>query len=62
MRPKLTRLGIPTAPSEVINSTLVMINYLKKHAPKAKVFVVGETPFVEEVKKAGFRSQRSQRD
>ena len=51
---KLTRLGIPTAPSEVVNSTLVMINYLKKHAPKAKVFVVGETPFVEEVKKAGF--------
>ena len=51
---KLTRLGIPTAPSEVINSTLVMINYLKKHAPKAKVFVVGETPFVEELKRAGF--------
>ena len=51
---KLTQLGIPTAPSEVINSTLVMINYLKKHAPKAKLFVVGETPFIEELKRAGF--------
>src|SRR5512136_1333259 len=51
---KLTRLGIPTAPTEVINSTLVMINYLKKNAPKAKLFVVGETPFIEELKKAGF--------
>jgi len=32
----------------------VMTNYLKKNAPHAKLFVVGETPFVEELKKAGF--------
>ncbi len=51
---KLTRLGIPTLPDEVINSTLVMINYLKKNAPNAKLFVAGEAPFVEEVKRAGF--------
>jgi NagD protein len=51
---KLTRLGIPTRPEEVINSTLVMINYLQKNAPDAKVFVVGELPFVDEVKRAGF--------
>jgi NagD protein len=51
---KLTRLGIPTQPEEVINSTFVMINYLKKNAPQAKLFVVGETPFVEELRKAGF--------
>jgi arabinose operon protein AraL len=51
---KLTRLGIPTHPDEVINSTLVMINHLKKNAPGAKLFVVGETPFIEELKKAGF--------
>ena len=51
---KLTRLGIPTPPEEVINSTLVMINYLRKNAPQAKLFVVGETPFVEELKRAGF--------
>jgi arabinose operon protein AraL len=51
---KLTRLGIPTQPDEVINSTLVMINYLRKYAPRAKLFVVGETPFIEELKKAGF--------
>jgi len=52
---KLTHLGIPTLPEEVVNSTLVMINYLKKNAPHAKVFVVGETPFVEELKRAGFQ-------
>jgi NagD protein len=51
---KLTRLGIPTQPDEVINSTFVMINYLVKNAPQAKLFVVGEAPFVEELKRAGF--------
>jgi len=51
---KLTRLGIPTQPDEVINSTLVMINYLKKNASNARVFVVGEIPFVDELKRAGF--------
>ena len=50
----MTRLGIPTQPDEVINSTLVMINYLKKHVPRARLFVVGETPFIEELKRAGF--------
>lgn len=52
---KLTRLGIPTQPDEVINSTFVMTNYLKKIAPQARLFVVGETPFVEELKRAGFQ-------
>ena len=51
---KLTRLGIPTRPEEVINSSLVMTNYLKKIAPNAKIFVVGEVPFIEELRGAGF--------
>ena len=32
-----------------------MNNYLKKIAPQARLFVVGETPFIEELKKAGFK-------
>jgi arabinose operon protein AraL len=51
---KLTRLGIPTPPEEVINSTFVMTHYLKKNEPEAKLFVVGEAPFVEELRRAGF--------
>jgi arabinose operon protein AraL len=51
---KLTRLGIPTQPEEVINSTFVMTHYLKKNAPQARLFVVGELPFIEELKRAGF--------
>ena len=52
---KLTQLGIPTQPGEVINSTFVMTNYLKKIAPGARLFVAGETPFIEELEKAGFK-------
>lgn len=51
---KLTRLGIPTDPSEVVNSTFVLINYLGKIAPGAKVFVMGEFPFLAEMARAGF--------
>jgi arabinose operon protein AraL len=51
---KLTRLGIPTPPDEVINSTFVMTHYLKKNAPHARLYVVGEAPFIEELKRAGF--------
>jgi NagD protein len=52
---KLTRLGIPTQPDEVINSTFVMTHYLKKVGPQARLFVVGETPFIEELRRAGFK-------
>jgi arabinose operon protein AraL len=52
---KLTHLGIPTQPEDVVNSTLVMVNYLKKNAPETRLFVVGEVPFVEELKRAGFQ-------
>jgi arabinose operon protein AraL len=51
---KLTRLGIPTAPEEVINSSFVMTRYLAKRAPGARVFAIGELPFVEELRRAGF--------
>ena len=52
---KLTRLGIPTAPEEVVNSTFVLIHYLRTTAPDVKVFVMGELPFVAEMARAGFR-------
>jgi NagD protein len=51
---KLTRLGIPTTPEEVINSSFVMTRYLVKRAPGARVFAVGETPLIEELQRAGF--------
>jgi arabinose operon protein AraL len=51
---KLTCLGIPTAPEEVINSSFVMTRYLAKRDPGARVFAIGETPFIEELQRAGF--------
>jgi len=51
---KLTRLGIPTTPDQVVNSTFILIRYLDKVAPKARVFLMGELPFVAEMARAGF--------
>jgi len=52
---KLTRLGIPTPPEDVINSSFVMVQYLKELAPQARLFAVGEIPFIEELRRAGFQ-------
>ena len=52
---KLTRLGIPSKPAEVVNSTFVLIRYLEKVAPGSRVFVMGELPFVAEMARAGFQ-------
>jgi arabinose operon protein AraL len=52
---KLTRLGIPTPASEVINSAFVLIHYLSRRAPGAKVFVIGEAPLLAAMAHAGFQ-------
>lgn len=52
---KLTRLGIPTQPDEVINSSLVMARWLSREAPGATIYVIGEIPLIEELVRAGLR-------
>ncbi len=52
---KLTRLGIPTSPDEVINSSWVMARWLGREAPGAALFVIGERPLLDELREAGFR-------
>jgi arabinose operon protein AraL len=52
---KLTRLGIPTEPDAVINSSLVMARWLSKQSPQAVVYIIGEPPLIEEMMRAGFR-------
>jgi NagD protein len=51
---KLTRLGIPTKPEEVINSSMVMARWLSRQAPGATIYVIGEMPLIEEMARAGF--------
>ncbi len=51
---KLTRLGVPTHPDDVINSSLVLTRYLGREMPGVTVFAIGEPPLLEELA-AGFR-------
>lgn len=46
---KLSRLGIPTKPSDIINSTKALIYYLRKNMPKAVLFPIGEEPLLNEL-------------
>lgn len=51
---KLTRLGLPAAPDDVINSSVVMVDFLQRHLPGGRLFVVGEEPLRNELRAAGF--------
>ncbi|MDJ0753415.1 MAG: HAD-IIA family hydrolase [Ardenticatenaceae bacterium] len=51
---KLNRLGLPTAESDVINSSLVMVHFLQQHLPGAKLHVCGEQSLINELERAGF--------
>lgn len=55
---KLTRLGIPAAPDEVITSSLVLVRHLERVDPGAPVFVIGEPPLLEELAAHGFEVRR----
>ncbi|WP_152655195.1 HAD-IIA family hydrolase [Oceanobacillus sp. CFH 90083] len=51
---KLNKLGVETAPKDVINSNLLTARYLKaKLAFKGKVMVIGEAPLMNEIKEQG---------
>ncbi len=56
---KLTRLGIPTAAEDVINSSLVLARHLASLDPGAPVFVIGEPPLVAELEAHGFEVRRN---
>jgi HAD superfamily hydrolase (TIGR01450 family) len=51
---KLTRLGLPTPAQDIINSSAVMVDFLKRELPNARVFVCGEEPLCNELRDAGF--------
>ncbi len=51
---KLTRLGLPTPDSDVINSSVVMVDFLQRHLPQGRLFVIGEEPLQNELRTAGF--------
>lgn len=51
---RLTRLGLPTPATDVINSSLVMADFLQRRMPGARLFVVGEASLRAELAAAGF--------
>lgn len=51
---KLTHLGIPTSPMDVINSTQALMHYLEEHHPRARLFVIGEEALLDEFREEGF--------
>lgn len=52
---KLTRLGLPTPAEDVVNSSLVMVDFLQQRMPGARLFVVGEASLCQELAAGGFR-------
>ena len=52
---KLTRLGLPTSPKDIVNSSVVMVDFLRRETPRARLFVIGEEPLCSELRAAGFR-------
>lgn len=52
---KLTNLGIPALLDDVVNSSFVMVQWLLREAPDARLFVVGEMPLKNELQMAGFQ-------
>jgi len=51
---KLTRLGVPAAPDDVVNSSLVLARHLARLDPGAPVYVIGEPPMLAEMAAHGF--------
>jgi phosphoglycolate/pyridoxal phosphate phosphatase family enzyme len=56
---KLSHLGIPTPAEDIVNSSFVMVEWLLREAPGARLFVVGEAPLRDELTAAGFRLSES---
>jgi HAD superfamily hydrolase (TIGR01450 family) len=50
---KLTRLGIPTTPDEVVNPLVTLRAWLGREAPGSRVFVLGSEPLKRAVRDVG---------
>jgi phosphoglycolate/pyridoxal phosphate phosphatase family enzyme len=51
---QLTRLGLPTPPEDIINSSVVMVDFLQHILPTARLFVCGEQPLIDDLRAGGF--------
>lgn len=58
---KLSRLGVPAAADDVINSSLVLARHLRALDPGAPVYVIGEPPMRAEMTAHGFEVRDDER-
>jgi NagD protein len=58
---KLSRLGIPAAAEDVVNSSLVLARHLRGLDPGAPVYVIGEPPMLAEMRAHGFEVRDDER-
>ncbi len=56
---KLTRLGVPASADDVVNSSYVLVRHLLATAPKARLFVIGESSVKDELTRAGLTLSES---
>ncbi len=49
---KLTHLGLPTSPHDIINSSAVMVDFLKRDYALARHYIIGEHPLINELRDA----------
>jgi len=52
---KLTRLGLPTPPEEIVNTVVTMTRWLLRNHPDATVFPIAEEPLKSALREAGIR-------
>lgn len=52
---KLTALGIPTGPDDIVDTVLTMTRWLLENAPGATVYPIAEEPLVRSLEAAGIR-------
>jgi HAD superfamily hydrolase (TIGR01450 family) len=53
---KLTRLGLPTPPQEIVNTVVTMKEWLLQNHPDATVFPIGEEPLKKALREAGIKT------
>ncbi|MDQ3610803.1 MAG: HAD-IIA family hydrolase [Actinomycetota bacterium] len=59
---RLTGMGIPTRPNDVLTSTVALVRWLRDHHPEATVFPIGEEPLERALREAGIAMTREPGD
>ena len=52
---KLTALGLPTPPSEIVNTVVTMTRWLLQHHPDSTVFPISEEPLKRSLRESGIK-------